>query len=164
METKTDSKSHYVDNVLFQSLLVKRKSQLDQMTEGSPKPKVCDGIGAIILKIADNLSYRRNFINYSFREEMVGDAIENCIRYVDNYDTINYKNPFAYFTQMCFYAFVRRITREDKDAKGRLSVYEKQAIELGITDNLDLQFAINDDPMRGAPTATPVQHDAPMPD
>lgn len=143
--TDNTTTPHYVDNKRFQELLVQRK---ELILNCKPTQRIDNEIGDNILKIAYNLSYRRNFINYTFREEMIGDAIENCIRYIDNYDEVKYSNPFAYFTQMCFYAFVRRITREDKDAKGRLSLYEKQSTELGATDKLDFQFAVIDDLMR----------------
>ena len=77
-------------------------------------PKVSDYMGECFYKIATHLSYRPNFINYTYREEMVGDGIENCIRYAKNFNPEKSKNPFAYFTQIIYYAFLRRIANEKK--------------------------------------------------
>lgn len=137
--------THYVDNVRFQQLLVERKAQFD---ESGVAPRVTDELGHIILQIAENLSYRRNFINYSFREEMVGDGIENCLKYIDNYDPVNYSNPFAYFTQTCFFAFVRRINREEKQKDVKGAVYEQQAIDEDLHDNWEFQHAVVDSYVR----------------
>lgn len=140
--------THYVDNKRFQELLVNRREVYD--AEGKPPP-VSDELGEMILKISENLSYRRNFINYSFREEMIGDGIETCLKYIDNYDPVNYKNPFAYFTQLCYYAFVRRITREDRQVQIRGKVYDHQSIDNEFDDKWEFQHAVVDDLMRGQP-------------
>jgi hypothetical protein len=79
-----------------------------------PLPPVTDYIGRCFLAIAERLSYRPNFINYPYREEMVGDGIENCLMYAANFDPSKSKNPFSYFTQIIYYAFVRRIQKEKK--------------------------------------------------
>ena len=79
-----------------------------------PPPKIPDYVGACLLKIANRLSTKPNFINYTFREEMVSDGIENCINYIGNFDPDKSKNPFAYFTQIIYYAFLRRIQKEKK--------------------------------------------------
>ena len=78
------------------------------------KPPVTDYIGECFLKIANHLSYRPNFINYTFRDDMISDGIENCLQYLDNFDPSKSNNPFAYFTQIIYYAFVRRIQKEKK--------------------------------------------------
>lgn len=142
MNSTQQGATHYVDNVHFQKLLTDRHTQNEE--NGEPLP-LSNEIGGIIIQIAENLSYRRNFINYWFREEMVGDAIENCLRYVDRYDCINYSNPFAYFTQMCFYAFVRRITKEEKQTDTREAIYNSMAADLGIQPNSEIQSMIIDD-------------------
>ena len=77
-------------------------------------PKVTEYMGECFYKIATHLSFRPNFINYTYREEMIGDGIENCIRYAKNFNPEKSKNPFAYFTQIIYYAFIRRITKEKK--------------------------------------------------
>lgn len=176
--------THYVDNVRFQALMVKRRSLLvsmnpnfdftfsnidfelidDDLSEEVVKqrkqrndrkkrialkeliiPRVDEEIGSIILKISENVSYRRNFINYSFREEMIGDGIENCLKYIDNYNSMEYDNPFAYFTQTCFYAFVRRINKEGKQKDAKDAVYDNQVIEHDIHDKYEFQNAIVDE-------------------
>lgn len=109
--------NNYVDKQEFFDLLMERKALLAKCeAEGLPKPKINDKIGKMIFDIATNLSYRYNFINYTFREEMVGDGIETCVKYLDNFDPEKSKNAFGYYTQICYYAFVRRITKEKKQA------------------------------------------------
>ena len=81
---------------------------------GREKPPITEYIGECFLLIAERLSMRANFINYPFREEMVGDAIENCLMYASNFDPTKSKNPFSYFTQIIYYAFLRRIQKEKK--------------------------------------------------
>jgi Sigma-70 region 2. len=66
----------------------------------------------LFLKIANHLSYRPNFINYTFRDDMISDGIENCLQYLDNFDPAKSSNPFAYFTQIIYYAFIRRIQKK----------------------------------------------------
>jgi len=82
----------------------------------SVKPPITEYIGECFLKIAEHLSYRPNFMNYPFREEMIGDGIENCILYAHNFNPRKSKNPFSYFTQIIYYAFLRRIEKEKKQA------------------------------------------------
>ena len=78
------------------------------------KPPVPDYIGECFLKIANHLSYRPNFINYTYRDDMISDGIENCLQYLNNFNPRKSNNPFAYFTQIIYYAFVRRIQKEKK--------------------------------------------------
>ena len=106
---------HYVNNKEFLNALenyfaeVKRAKLNDQ-----PKPQIPRYIGECFLKIANHLSYRPNFINYTFRDDMISDGIENCLQYLDNFNPAKSNNPFAYFTQIIYYAFVRRIQKEKK--------------------------------------------------
>ena len=81
---------------------------------GDEKPPVTEYIGECFLLIAERLSMRANFINYPYRDEMIGDAIENCLMYASNFDPDKSSNPFSYFTQIIYYAFLRRIQREKK--------------------------------------------------
>lgn len=109
--------NHYVDNALLYSYMLKyRRACEESVLKGLDKPRVPEYVGYAILQIASRLSLRPNFINYSFREEMVGDGIENCIKYIDNFDPDNYRNPFAYFTQVIYFAFLRRIKDEKKQS------------------------------------------------
>ena len=107
--------AHYVDNKLLYQVMVEYKQAVKEAEEtDDPPPVVPNLVGAALLKIANRLSTKPNFINYTFREEMVSDGIENCINYINNFDPEKSKNPFAYFTQIIYYAFLRRIQKEKK--------------------------------------------------
>ena len=106
---------HYVDNQRF--LLEMTEYQNERKTakeNGIELPPCPDYIGECFLKIAQRLSFRPNFINYAFREDMISDGIENCVQYMNNFNPEKSKNPFAYFTQIIYYAFIRRIQKEKK--------------------------------------------------
>jgi hypothetical protein len=115
--------AQYVNNADFLAAIVEMKAKAKEAEEkGLPKPIVSNYIGECILKIATHLSYKPNFINYSYRDEMISDGIENCLQYIDNFDPTKSNNPFAYFTQIIWYAFLRRIAKEKKQSyiKGKL--------------------------------------------
>ena len=106
---------HYVDTKLLYATMVTFKEAVNDAEEsGEEGPPIPDLVGAALLKIANRLSTKPNFINYTFREEMVSDGIGNCINYINNFDPAKSKNPFAYFTQIIYYAFLRRIQKEKK--------------------------------------------------
>ena len=106
---------HYVNNKEFLIAMTEYKRLVNLSKEsGEPKPPVTNYIGTCFLKIANHLSYRPNFINYTFRDDMISDGIENCLQYLDNFNPEKSNNPFAYFTQIIYYAFVRRIQKEKK--------------------------------------------------
>lgn len=134
----SENKNNYVNNKEFYELMLKRKAAIEIAEErGEPKPRVSDEIGKIILDIATNLSYKVNFINYPFKDDMIGDAIENCIRYIDNFDPEASKNPFSYYTTICYYAFLRRIEREKKRYSGYKKYIEKMSTEIDWYDTQD---------------------------
>jgi len=81
---------------------------------GAERPRVPEYIGECLFKIATHLARKPNFANYTFKEDMVSDGVENCLLYIDNFDPEKSKNPFAYFTQIIYYAFLRRIQKEKK--------------------------------------------------
>lgn len=115
--------ANYVNNKDFLAAIVEMKTNVKHATDsGLPKPIISNYIGECILKIATHLSYKANFINYSYRDDMILDGIENCIQYIDNFDPAKSNNPFAYFTQIIYYAFLRRIAKEKKQSyiKGKL--------------------------------------------
>lgn len=115
--------THYVNNPDFLKAIKEYKQKVREAEEaGDPKPQVSNYIGECILKIANHLSYKPNFINYTYREEMISDGIENCLMYIDNFNPEKSSNPFAYFTQIIYYAFIRRIQREKKQTliKGKI--------------------------------------------
>ena len=117
--------SHYIDNKRFLEEIVEhRKAVKRAKREGVKPPGVTDYIGQCFLDIANNLAKKPNFANYSFKEEMVGDAVENCIMYATNFDPAKSKNPFAFFTQITFYAFLRRIQKEKKQLYIKLKCFE----------------------------------------
>lgn len=111
----TSMNEHYVSNdELLESLRVYGIARRRAKRLHEPKPQVPDYIGECFLKIAERLSRKPNFYGYTFRDEMISDAVENCLLYVDNFDTKKSSNPFSYFTQIIYYAFLRRILREKK--------------------------------------------------
>ena len=123
-------KVHYVDNKKFLAAIVERKEQLKDAEEADePKPQISNYLGECILKIANHLSYRPNFINYTYKEEMISDGIENCLQYIDNFDPEKSKNPFAYFTQIIYYAFIRRIAKEKKQQKIKDRILKRSNIQ-----------------------------------
>lgn len=139
-------KEHYVNNKEFlAAMTVYRKSVIKAEREKKDKPPVSDYIGSCFLKIANHLSYRPNFINYTFRDDMVSDGIENCLQYLDNFNPAKSSNPFAYFTQIIYYAFIRRIQKEKKQTtiKHRLimdSNYDDAALQPGDDAEFKNQF------------------------
>lgn len=123
-------KQHYVNNQEFLAALIKYKDEVAiAEARGLPKPKVNNYIGGCFLKIATHLSYRPNFINYMYKDDMVCDGIENCIQYIDNFDPAKSKNPFAYFTQIVYYAFLRRIAKEKRQLDIKEKILEKSGYD-----------------------------------
>ena len=123
-------KVHYVDNKAFLAAIVERKEQIKEAESvGESKPQISNYLGECILKIANHLSYRPNFINYTYKEEMISDGIENCLQYIDNFDPEKSKNPFAYFTQIIYYAFIRRIAKEKKQQKIKDRILKRSNIQ-----------------------------------
>ena len=117
---------HYIDNKLFYSEMIEWKNQVKSAEEtDDPKPPVTEYIGQCFLLIAERLSTRPNFVNYPYREEMVSDGIENCLMYAHNFDPEKSKNPFSYFTQMIYYAFLRRIEKEKKQSYIKFKMMEE---------------------------------------
>ena len=109
---------HYVDNSKFLEAMREYKILCeDAKKNDKEKPLVTNYIGGCFLKIANHLSYRPNFINYTYRDDMISDGIENCLQYLDNFDPEKSKNPFAYFTKIIYYAFIRRIQKEKKQVE-----------------------------------------------
>lgn len=111
--------NHYVDNKKLQQAMVEYIGACNEAAAaGLPRPRVPEYIGACILKISTKFSYSAkysaNFVGYPFREDMVMDGVETCIRYCHNYDPVNFQNPLAYFTQTIYYAFLNRIQKEKK--------------------------------------------------
>ena len=126
---------HYVDNKKFLQAMKDWKEQCKDAEEaGDETPRISDYIGECFLKIANGLSYRPNFINYTYRQEMISDGIENCLQYIHNFNPDKSNNPFAYFTQIIYYAFIRRIQKEKK----QVTIKQKLIMEHNY-DDLTLQ-------------------------
>jgi hypothetical protein len=127
--TEKKAPAHYVDNKKFYEALVEyRKKVLEAKENNLEKPRVTEYVGECFLKIATHLSYKANFINYTFKDDMISDGIENCLTAVEKFDPDRGMNPFAYFTQITFFAFVRRIQKEKK----------QQATKYKLLENIDI--------------------------
>jgi hypothetical protein len=144
--------NHYVNNADFLAAIKEYKQFiLDAEESSDPKPQLSRYLGECILKIATHLSYKPNFINYTFREEMISDGIENCLMYFNNFNPEKYSNPFAYFTQIIYYAFIRRIQKEKKQTliKGKIvmempfEAFEVQDHDDGTYANTYVEFMQN---------------------
>tara|TARA_Y100000296_G_C5076268_1_gene207494 strand:+ start:182 stop:775 length:594 start_codon:yes stop_codon:yes gene_type:complete len=117
MSKEKKLKHHYIDNKEFFKAMVEwKKLVVDSENSGDERPSITEYIGECFFKIAEHLSYKPNFINYQYKEEMIGDGIENCLMYAHNFDPEKSKNPFSYFTQIIYYAFLRRIEKEKKQS------------------------------------------------
>ena len=128
---------HYVDNKKFLEAMVIYKDKVSSAKENNrKKPDVTNYIGECFLKIANHLSYRPNFINYTYRDDMISDGIENCLQYMSNFDPNKSTNPFAYFTQIIYYAFIRRIQKEKKQSLVKQKLIANAGVE-NIMDRLE---------------------------
>lgn len=141
-------KNHYVDNERFLAEIVEYKKQCKAAeAEGKEKPKLSEYIGKCIYLIAENLAHKPRFMNYSYVDEMKSDAIENCLMYFDNFDSDKYSNPFAYFTQIIYYAFHRRINKEEK---ARYIMYKK--FQESVLDSCASDLMLDNDGNHMIPT------------
>ena len=125
---------HYVNNKeLLEALIVYRGKVAHAKENDLPKPRITNYLGSCFLKIATHLSYKPNFVNYMFRDDMISDGIENCVQYIHNFDPEKSKNPFAYFTQIIHYAFLRRIQKEKKQLDIKNKIIEKTGFDEVMT-------------------------------
>lgn len=129
---KKKSNNHYVDNQKFLEEIIEYKKRCVVASEnGLEKPRLSEYIGKCIYLIATRLSTKPRFINYSFREEMISDALENCFLYFDNFNPEKSQNPFAYFTQIIGYAFLRRISKEEKNRYIMYKSFQERVLKTG---------------------------------
>lgn len=141
MATAKKRSIHYVDNKLLLEEMIKYLDAVKDAEESdSEKPRIPEYIGECLLKISNRLSTKPNFINYTYREEMISDGIENCINYLENFNPEKSNNPFAYFTQIIYYAFLRRIQKEKK----QLYIKHKSLEQSLILDELVIHGNEND--------------------
>ena len=133
MKRKRVVSEHYVNNKEFLEALVVFKAKcLAAKEAGEQRPQISNYIGECFLKIATHLSYKPNFVNYMFREDMICDGIENCVQYIENFNPEKSKNPFAYFTQIIYYAFLRRIQKEKRQLEIKNKILDKSGYEVAF--------------------------------
>ena len=134
--TKRKRSEHYVNNKEFLAALIKyREDKEIAAAKGLPKPPIPRYIGECFLKIANHLSFKPNFVNYMFKEDMISDGIENCVQYIHNFNPEKSQNPFAYFTQIIHYAFLRRIQREKRQLEIKNKIIERSCYSEVFDDN-----------------------------
>ena len=127
---------HYVNNKEFLAALIKyREDKEIALLQDKPKPVIPRYIGECFLKIANHLSFKPNFVNYMFKEDMISDGIENCVQYIHNFNPEKSQNPFAYFTQIIHYAFLRRIQREKRQLEIKNKILERTGYSEVFDDN-----------------------------
>ena len=137
------NKAHYVDNAKFLEAMIVYKKEYDTAVKNEKDlPQISEYLGSVFLKIAQRLSFRPNFINYAFKNDMISDGIENCLHYIHNFNPEKSNNPFAYFTQIIYYAFIRRIQKEKK----QLYIKYKSMQNYDIMPNYMDQEKTNDVP------------------
>ena len=125
---------HYVNNKEFLYAIVQYKADIKEAeAKGESKPVIPRYLGECFMKIARHLSYKPNFVNYMFKEDMISDGIENCVQYINNFNPEKSSNPFAYFTQIIHYAFLRRIQKEKKQLEIRQKIIDKSGFEEVMT-------------------------------
>lgn len=142
--TEKKKREHYVNNKEFLDALVDYREACNKAErEGKERPPVTHYIGECFLKIAQHLSYRPNFINYTYKHDMISDGIENCLMYIHNFDPDKSNNPFAYFTQIIYYAFLRRIQKEKKQTELKQKLIQNMVVDesLVTADHDDAQYA-----------------------
>ena len=136
MARRRTKNEHYVNNKEFLTALIKYREDVEiARLQDKPKPVIPRYIGECFLKIANHLSFKPNFVNYMFQEDMISDGIENCVQYIHNFDPAKSKNPFAYFTQIIHYAFLRRIQREKRQLEIKNKIIEKSGYQEVFNDD-----------------------------
>ena len=141
MKTEKKKPEHYVNNKDFTAAVAEYVTQINEAKEaGKTPPRMSEYIGECVYKIATRLSTRPNFINYTYRDEMICDAIENCIQYLGNFNIEKSSNAFAYVTQICYYAFLRRIQKEKKQVFIKQKSIMESDVSLDSFQTIDGQY------------------------
>ena len=136
---KKQQSVHYVNNKDFLDAIIEYKINIKKAEEqGLPKPRITNYLGECFLKIATHLSFKPNFVNYMFKEDMISDGIENCVQYIHNFNPEKSQNPFAYFTQIIYYAFLRRIQREKRQLDIKNKILEKTGFDQVFVDDSNI--------------------------
>ena len=135
---QTKESKHYVNNKEFTAAIIKHNEACKEaLANDEEKPRVSEYIGECIYKIATRLSTKPNFINYSYRDEMICDGIENCLQYINNFNSEKSMNAFAYVTQIIYFAFLRRIHKEKKQAAIKQRSIEQAGVLFDTLDTID---------------------------
>ena len=136
---------HYVNNKEFLAAIIDYKNSVSEAELlGKPKPRITNYLGECFLKIATHLSFKPNFVNYMFKDDMICDSIENCVQYISNFNPEKSSNPFAYFTQIIYYAFLRRIQKEKRQLEIKQKIIERSSFdEVMSSDDKDNYAAYN---------------------
>ena len=138
-------RKHYVDNKSFYAALVEYQKKCKEAEAlGNPIPRIPEYIGMCILKIATKLSSKGNFVNYSFKEEMISDGIENSINYLNNFNPEKSNNPFAYFTRIIYNSYILRIQKEKKQTYIKYKAYENAVLDGGTYEGEGTNIDVND--------------------
>lgn len=128
--TKKKKAKNYVNNAEFLEAMIRYKIEVKDAEEsGEEQPRIPNYLGECLYQIANRLSYKPNFINYSYRDDMVSDGLENAVLCINNFDPEKSKNPFAYFTQVIYFAFIRRIQKEKRQMYIRHKVIENSVVQ-----------------------------------
>ena len=147
VKLKPKEKPHYVNNAQFSQAVVEYvQSVRDAESSGGLKPIVTDYIASCFLKICEGLSHKANFVRYTYREEMMMDAVENCLKAIQNYNIdkatrTGKPNAFAYFTQIAWYAFLRRIEKEKKQQDIKMKYLSESGLELVVAEEINNNMA-----------------------
>jgi len=147
-KVKPKDRPHYVNNADFsQAVMDYVKECHEAKSAGKSNPIVTNYIAECFLKISEGLSHKANFVRYTYREEMVMDAVENCLKAIENYNIekatrTKKPNAFAYFTQISWYAFLRRIQKEKKQQDIKLKYLAESDLTQLIAAELDDDEAI----------------------
>ena len=142
---KKKKPEHYVNNSDFLQAIVVYKKEVKKAEElGLPRPMLSNYIGECFLKMANHLAFKPNFVNYMFKDDMVCDGIENCVQCVTNFNPEKSTNPFAYFTQVIYYAFLRRIQKEKKQLEIKTKIIERSGFSEVFTINSLTQGLMGD--------------------
>jgi hypothetical protein len=133
------SSKHYINNrALLEALVKHRDAVIEAKKNGTLPPRIPEYIGECFYKIATRLSTKYKFVNYTYRDEMISDAIENCVAVVNNFDPAKSSNPFAYFTQIIGNAFIRRIMKEKKQTYVKYKYMQRMIMDNGLANQQDM--------------------------
>ena len=136
MARRRTKNEHYVNKKEFLNALIKYQEDIEiARLQDKTKPVIPRYIGECFLKIANHLSFKPNFVNYMFKEDMISDVIEHCVQYIHNFNPEKSRNPFAYFTQIIHYAFLRRIQREKRQLEIKNKIIEKSGYQEVFNDD-----------------------------